>query len=72
MKKVGRPALPKDEKKTSYIRVRVTHEKRDKIKVLAKIKGLTVSDLILLGIECLKKQSLEEESLNEVKKKSKE
>jgi 16S rRNA U516 pseudouridylate synthase RsuA-like enzyme len=59
MKKVGRPALPKDEKKTSYIRVRVTQGKRDKIKALAKIKGLTVSDLILLGIECLEKKSLE-------------
>ena len=54
-KKVGRPALPNDEKKTSYIRVRVTQEKREKIKALAETKGLTVSDLILLGIECLQK-----------------
>jgi uncharacterized protein (DUF1778 family) len=61
-KKAGRPALPNNEKKTSYIRVRVTQEKREKIKALAETKGLTVSDLILLGIECLKKQSLEEDN----------
>jgi len=61
LKKVGRPALPNDEKKTSYIRVRVTQEKREKIKALAEAKSLTVSDLILLGIECLKKQSLRED-----------
>ena len=65
-KKVGRPALPNDEKKTSYIRVRVTQDNREKIKALAETKGLTVSDLILLGIECLKKKSLEK-NVNEVK-----
>jgi antitoxin component of RelBE/YafQ-DinJ toxin-antitoxin module len=42
--------------KTSYIRVRVTQEKRDKIKALAESQGLTVSDLILLGIKCLEKE----------------
>jgi 16S rRNA U516 pseudouridylate synthase RsuA-like enzyme len=57
LKKVGRPALPSNEKKTSYIRVRVTQEKRDKIKALAESQGLTVSDLILLGIKCLEKES---------------
>ncbi len=65
-KKVGRPALPSDEKKTSYIRVRVTQDKREQIKALAESEGLTVSNLILLGIECLQKKSLEDD-INEVK-----
>ena len=58
MRKAGRPVLPENERKISYIRARVAQKERDEIKLLAKTMDLTVSELILLGINCLKNSTI--------------
>lgn len=51
-KKMGRPPL--DIARTERIYVRVTKEEKEVIKSLASKKGLSISELILKGIEKMK------------------
>lgn len=49
-RKRGRPTLLESKKKSIVIRARVTQEEHDHIKQVAKQKGLTLTQLILLGV----------------------
>ena len=46
----GRPKLAENKKKSIVIRARVTFEEHEHIKKVAQQKGLTVTQLILLGV----------------------
>ncbi|EDP10932.1 hypothetical protein EUBDOL_01531 [Amedibacillus dolichus DSM 3991] len=51
-KKVGRP--PIDNARTERMAFRVTKEEKEELKTLAQKKGLTITELILQGIEKMK------------------
>ena len=49
-KKVGRPILASEDARSALIKARVTLKEQAHIKDVAKLKGLTMTQLILLGI----------------------
>ncbi len=49
-RKRGRPTLSENKKKSIVIRARVTLEEHKHIKKIAEQKGITVTQLILLGV----------------------
>lgn len=53
-KKMGRPTLASEEVRSALIKARVTLKEQAHIKEIAKLKGLTMTQLILLGIQKIK------------------
>lgn len=51
-KKIGRP--PIQNARTERMHFRVTKEEKEELKLLAQKKGLTITELILQGIEKMK------------------
>ena len=56
IRKAGRPTLAEEDVRSALIKARVTLKEQTHIKEIAKLKGLTMTQLILLGI-----QKIEEE-----------
>ena len=52
-KKVGRPPM-NDVSKTVYLTIRVTEAQKQEIKSLAEKKGMSVTELVMTGIETQK------------------
>lgn len=50
-RKVGRPTLAREEVRSALIKARVTLKEQAHIKEIAQLKGLTMTQLILLGIQ---------------------
>jgi uncharacterized protein (DUF1778 family) len=50
LRKVGRPTLASEDVRSALIKARVTLKEQAHIKDVAKLKGLTMTQLILLGI----------------------
>ena len=50
-KKMGRPLLASEDVRSALIKARVTVKEQAHIKELAKLKGLTMTQLILLGVK---------------------
>jgi uncharacterized protein (DUF1778 family) len=50
LRKVGRPTLASEDVRSELIKARVTLKEQAHIKDVAKLKGLTMTQLILLGI----------------------
>ena len=53
----GRPKLSENERKSIVIRARVTFEEHDRIKKMAKLKGITLTQLILLGVSKIEEET---------------
>ena len=53
----GRPKLLENEKKSIVIRARVTLEEHQRIKKMAKLKGITLTQLILLGVAKIEEET---------------
>lgn len=51
LKKVGRPTLANEDVRSALIKARVTLKEQAHIKEIAKQKGLTMTKLILLGVQ---------------------
>ena len=52
-KKMGRPPL-NETSKTAYLTIRVTEAQKQEMKNLAKKKGLSITELVLKGIQSQK------------------
>jgi hypothetical protein len=55
-KKVGRPTLASEDARSALIKARVTLKEQAHIKDMAKLKGLTMTQLILLGIRKIEEE----------------